>query len=110
MSSPNLPVSAPSCGIVLGLAGHFGLKAGVVINKYDLNEEIATEIEHSLREREAMFLGRIPFGEEVKEAITEGRAVLEHSDGPVSRAVRVIAESIIGLAAETRGAGRMSKS
>ena len=94
---------------VLGLAAHFDLKAGVVINKYDLNEEIATEIEQHLPGRGVAFLGRIPFGEEVKEAITGGKAVVEHSDGPVSNAVKVISENILHLAAETRGAGKMSK-
>ena len=94
---------------VLGLAAHFDLKAGVVVNKYDLNEEIATEIEDHLPGRGVTSLGRIPFGEEVKEAITAGKAVVEHSDGPVSNAVRVISENILRLAAETRRAGKISK-
>jgi len=94
---------------VLGLAAHFDLKAAVAINKYDLNEEITTEIEEHLPVRGVAFLGRIPFGEEVKEAITAGKAVLEHSNGPVSNAVRVISEKILRLAGETRGAGKVSK-
>jgi MinD superfamily P-loop ATPase len=94
---------------VLGLADHFDLKAGVIINKYDLNEEIATEIEQHLPGRGVMFLGKIPFGAEVKEAITAGKAILEHTEGPVSRAVRVIGENIMRLAAETREAGKVSK-
>ncbi len=94
---------------VLGLADHFDLKAGVVVNKYDLNEEIATEIEQHLPGRGVMFLGKIPFGAEVKEAITAGKAILEHREGPVSNAVMVIAENIMRLAAETREAGKVSK-
>jgi MinD superfamily P-loop ATPase len=94
---------------VLGLADHFGLKAGVVINKYDLNEEITAEIEEHLDERGVVFLGRIPFGEEVKAAITAGKSVLEHTDGPVASAVGVIVENIIRLAGETGGAEDMSK-
>lgn len=94
---------------VLGLAAHFDLKAGVVINKYDLNEEITTEIEEHLPGRGVTFLGRIPFGEEVKEAITTGKAVVEHSDGPVSNAVKVISEKILRMAGETHGAGKESK-
>jgi len=94
---------------VLGLVDHFGLKAGVVINKYDLNEEIATEIEEHLPGRGVTFLGRIPFGEEVKAAITAGEAVLEYGNGPVSSAVRVVGENILRLAADTRQAGNESK-
>jgi MinD superfamily P-loop ATPase len=94
---------------VLGLAAHFDLKAAVVVNKYDLNEEIAAEIEDYLPGRGVAFLGRIPFGEEVKEAVTQGRAVVEHSDGPVSKAVRVISENILRSAGETRGGDKVSK-
>jgi MinD superfamily P-loop ATPase len=88
---------------VLGLADHFDLRAGVVINKYDLNEEITEEIEEHLPERGAVFLGKIPFGEEVKEAITTGETVVEHGQGPVSKAVRLVADNILRLAGETRG-------
>ena len=97
-------------GRVLALTDHFGLRAGVVINKYDLNGEISVEIEDYLSRRGVVCLGKIPFGEEVKDAIAAGRSVLEHTDGPVSNAVRVIAESIINLAAETRRAQDRSKS
>jgi MinD superfamily P-loop ATPase len=94
---------------VLGLADHFDLRAGVVINKYDLNEDKAAEIEEHLPGRGVEFLGKIPFGEEVKEAITAGKAVIEHTDGPVAEAVRMIAEGILRLAAETREAAELSK-
>jgi MinD superfamily P-loop ATPase len=94
---------------VLGLTDHFGLRAGVVINKYDLNGEISAEIEDYLSKRHTIYLGKIPFGEEVKDAIAAGRSVLEHSDGPVSNAVRVIVENIISLAPETRKTQDISK-
>ena len=94
---------------VLGLADHFGLRAGVVINKYDLNEEITTEIEEHLEGRGVESFGRIPFGEEVKEAITAGKSVLEDGYGPVANAVRVIAENIVRLAGGIHEAGEASK-
>jgi MinD superfamily P-loop ATPase len=94
---------------VLGLTAHFGVTTGVVINKYDLNPEMSGNIENRVSERRASFLGRIPFGAEVKEAIAQGKTLLEHDEGPVSMAVRGIAQSIIQMAAETRSARDVSK-
>jgi MinD superfamily P-loop ATPase len=87
---------------ILGLTAHFGLKTGVVINKYDLNRQVSDSIEKRVSEGGGIFLGRVPFGVEVKAAIAAGRSILEHDGGEVSEAVRAVAERIVRLAAETR--------
>jgi MinD superfamily P-loop ATPase len=94
---------------VLGLTAHFGLRTGVVVNKFDLNADITNDIENRVSMERIEFLGRIPFGGEVKEAIAAGRSILEHCDGPVSSATRVVAERIIRMAKENRLTGGASE-
>jgi MinD superfamily P-loop ATPase len=94
---------------VLALTDHFDLKAGVIINKHDLNREVCTEIERFLEKRGTECLGKIPFGGEVNQALAAGKSVVEFSDGDVSQAVRIIARRVIQASRETRGVGDVSK-
>jgi MinD superfamily P-loop ATPase len=94
---------------VLELTSHFGVPAGVIVNKYDLNEDMTRAIETRVSRRGALALGRIPFDEEVKHAIEAGTPVIEHSTGPASRALRVLGETILSEAARTQPARRGSK-
>jgi MinD superfamily P-loop ATPase len=71
---------------VLDVAGHFGIKAAVCINKFDLNPAAARRIEDLCQEREVMIAGRLPFHPSVVEAMVLGRAVMELG-GPVAEAI-----------------------
>ena len=87
---------------VFGLTAHFGLKPAVVINKYDLNEQVSANIERRVVDSGGLFVGSIPFAAEVKDAVAAGKTILEHDGGEVSRAVRAVAAKIISAAAATR--------
>ena len=51
------------------LCDSFKVKTGVVVNKYDLNEDVANQIENFTQEKGGIFLGRIPFDVNVPKAI-----------------------------------------
>jgi len=71
---------------ILDVAGHFGIKTAVCINKYDLNPEGSGRIEDLCRERAIMVAGRLPFHSSVVEAMVAGLAVAEMG-GPVALAI-----------------------
>ncbi|MFZ2471280.1 MAG: ATP-binding protein [Methanothrix sp.] len=71
---------------ILDVAGHFGIKTAVCINKYDLNPEGSGRIEALCRERAITVAGRLPFHSSVVEAMVAGLAVTEVG-GPVALAI-----------------------
>jgi MinD superfamily P-loop ATPase len=75
---------------VLELSAHFGVPAVVVINKADLNEEQAREIERLAAAHNSRVIGRIPFDPQVNEALTAGQAVVQYSDGIAATAIRQV--------------------
>lgn len=79
---------------VLDLADHFGILAGVVVNKYDLNRENTGEIERSCGERGVEIHGKIPFDPRVVESLARARPVVEDNDGEAARAIRGISEKL----------------
>jgi MinD superfamily P-loop ATPase len=82
---------------VVGLANHFDLRAGVVINKHDLNGEVCLDIEKFLAGNGTPLLGKIRFDAEVSKAIAAGKPLLEVSQGEVAGQIRMIADRIHDL-------------
>ncbi len=75
---------------IFSLAKHFGVPAAAVVNKYDLNENLTEEVE-SLCHREGVeLLGRISYDPVVTEAMVQGKAIVEYTDGTVAQEVRNI--------------------
>jgi MinD superfamily P-loop ATPase len=72
---------------VLGVCYHFGVPAMVCINKYDLNEENARQIEDQCLNQGVKVAGRIPFDNVVTEAIIKGLPIVEYSNGNVTREI-----------------------
>jgi len=70
------------------LATHFGVKCSVCLNKCDLNLEVADEIEAMARREGMPVLARIAYDNVVTEAQVEGKAVVEFSDGAVSKEIK----------------------
>ncbi|MFH1024713.1 MAG: ATP-binding protein [Planctomycetota bacterium] len=73
---------------VLGVARHFGIPAGVCVNKWDINPGMTGIIEREASAAGACLAGRIPYDRAVTDAQVEGRTVIEHGDGPAARAIR----------------------
>jgi MinD superfamily P-loop ATPase len=83
---------------VLELTSHFGVKTGVIINKFDLNGEIVLKMEQFLESAGIPLLGKIRFDTTVNRAIGEGRTVIEYSESEVAREMTLAAEETIALA------------
>ena len=71
---------------LLDVAGHFGIKTAVCINKYDLNPEAARQIEELCGKRGVKIAGRLPYHTSVIDAMVKALAVVEIG-GPVAEAI-----------------------
>lgn len=75
---------------VLATTAHFGVKALVMVNKFDINPARADEISAFCREQDVEMVGCIPYDDVVTEAMVHGRPVTEYANGPVSQALREV--------------------
>lgn len=72
---------------ILGVVRHFGVPAYLVINKADLSEPLAEEIEAFARREDLPLLGRIPYDERVVRALRVGRSPADDPESPAGRAM-----------------------
>jgi MinD superfamily P-loop ATPase len=73
---------------ILDLTKHFGIKTGVVVNKYDLNPEISEKIKKVTENYSYDFLGVIPYDRKVVEAQMKGLSIIEYNDGQISKKIK----------------------
>jgi len=69
---------------VLGVCRHFGVTALVCVNKYDLNEENAVQIERYCAGQGVEVAARIPFDNAVTEAVIQGIPVVAYKQNRVT--------------------------
>jgi MinD superfamily P-loop ATPase len=81
---------------VLGLAEHFRVPAGVVVNKWDLAPDNTDRIRAGCEERGIPLLGRIPFDRSVVDAIVAGVPPVQGASGAVADALRAVGERVLG--------------
>ncbi len=62
------------------LVKKFGIKAGCIINKYDLNQEAAGETRTFLESENIIHIADLPYDEDFTKAMTEGKTVVELED------------------------------
>ena len=79
---------------ILDVTRHFGVHTGVVVNKCDLNEDMARRIVEAAREAGAEYLGSIPYDAKFTEAQIRQLSLVEHDDGPTAARAREIWEKI----------------
>ena len=77
-------------GRVAWLAAYFRIRALVCVNKWDINESLTSEIEAESEAGGCRIVGRIPYDDAVPRSIVQGVPLVEHDDGPASRAVRAL--------------------
>ena len=73
---------------VARLARHFDIPALVCVNKWDINEAIARDIELQCDAGGQRLVGRIPYDPAVPRSIVDGVPLVEDGDGPAARALR----------------------
>ncbi len=74
----------------LKLVFGFHMPVSVVINKYDVNPEVAERIEAVSAQAGATVLGRIPYDPQVIRSMVQRHTVVEDGDSPASIAIREI--------------------
>jgi len=74
---------------------HFGIKASVCVNKFDINEKKTEEIEEFCKENGIPLIGRIPYDLSVSKAMIELKTVIEFSSNQVSEEVKKIWAKLI---------------
>ena len=75
----------------LEITDYFGLGTSVIINKYDLNECLSSEIEHYCRNRDISIAGKIPFNRLMVDAMINCKSVVEFV--PEDELTQIIKES-----------------
>ncbi|RPJ08890.1 MAG: cobyrinic acid ac-diamide synthase [Spirochaetaceae bacterium] len=75
---------------ILDVVDFFHIRAGVVVNKHDVNTEKTKEIKELSAARNIDFLGVIPYDTSVTFAQMKGLSVVEYGDGIAAKAVREI--------------------
>ena len=66
---------------VYELVHKFNLKAGCIINKYDLNLDMTEKIKEFMKEENINHLADIPYSNEFTKAITNGETIVEYDKG-----------------------------
>ena len=61
---------------LLELSTHFDLKTVIVVNKFDLNQELTHALQHVAEARGASLIGGVPFHEGVPRALAKGESPL----------------------------------
>ena len=81
-------------GRVVDLTKHFGIPAGICVNKWDLNREIASAIEDDAVNRGLTAFGRVRYDRAVTEAQVHRKCIVEHGDSGAAADVRQLWEAV----------------
>jgi MinD superfamily P-loop ATPase len=80
---------------ILGLAEHFRIPAVTVINKSDLNEEMAKTIETETQKHHAPVIGRIPYDPVITQAMVAGKTVVEYNKGSLKEKIKEVSKNLL---------------
>jgi MinD superfamily P-loop ATPase len=87
---------------VLEITANFRVKSVVVINKYDLNGAITGKIESWCAENNIPVAGKIPFDEQIVEAMINCQSITEWKpESETSKEIRLIWDRVTSLEAYT---------
>lgn len=87
---------------VLDVCRYFGIPASVCINKYDLNDDNAREIESYCLNQEVKVVSKIPFDNIFTEALMQGQPVVEYSQSEVTNEIKSLWQFISHALEEER--------
>lgn len=62
------------------LIGHFSIPAGLIINKSNLNENMAGEIKSYAKEQDIKLISQIPYNENFVSALTQEKTIVEYDE------------------------------
>jgi len=73
---------------VYELVHKFNIKAGCIINKSDINEDMTAQIESFLKEENILHIANLPYDEAFTKAMTNGQTIVEYADNDLSKMIR----------------------
>lgn len=73
---------------VFQLVIKFGISAGCIINKADLNPDMRQKIRHYIQKNGIAPIAELPYDETFTAAMTQGQTIIEYGDGELQQAVR----------------------
>jgi MinD superfamily P-loop ATPase len=73
---------------VYELVHKFNIKAGCIINKSDINEDMTAQIENFLKEENILHIANLPYDEAFTKAMTNGQTIVEYADNDLSKMIR----------------------
>jgi MinD superfamily P-loop ATPase len=79
---------------VADLAKHFGIKLQVCVNKWDINPDLAAQIETQAAARGIQVVGRVRYDRAVTEAQIHEKSVIEYSDGEISKEIKQLWKNV----------------
>lgn len=79
---------------VIGVTKHFNVQTKLLINKYDLNLDMAKQIEKYCQTNDVELIGEIRFDIAVIKAVVEGKTIIEYQDGIVKKEIVSIWEKL----------------
>jgi MinD superfamily P-loop ATPase len=77
---------------VIEVVKHFKIPAGLVINKFDLNEKIGDRIERYCKEEDIELLTKIPYSRVIVESLQKGELFVDNDQDLRARMTSVIAK------------------
>ncbi|SMB88031.1 MinD superfamily P-loop ATPase, contains an inserted ferredoxin domain [Desulfonispora thiosulfatigenes DSM 11270] len=82
---------------VIGLTKHFHVNAAVVINKFDLNEEMSDEIMKYCKDNDLNFLTKLSYDETVVKAQIAKKPVISFPDAKISSEIKLLFAETLNL-------------
>lgn len=83
---------------VIELANHFKVKATACINKFDVNQQVYTEIEKFLQKNNVELLGKIPYSKDFTKAMIENKTLIEYNENSeISKEIKNIKLKLEGI-------------
>ncbi len=79
---------------VIKLAKHFGVQTKLVINKYDLNEDVTKRIVDYCSKDRIPVIGRIPFDKKIVEATVAGKIIIEFTESEAGNEIRKVWDTL----------------
>jgi len=73
---------------VYELVHKFNIKAGCIINKSDINEDMTAQIEDFLKEENIVHIANLPYDETFTKAMTNGQTIVEYANNDLSKKIK----------------------
>ena len=79
---------------IIETSKHFGVNCAVCINKFDVNEDTANEIESYCNGLSVPVIGRIPYDGTVVKAVNNCQSIATYPESPAGKAIKAIWDKI----------------